>query len=140
MKKRVWIPLGLLLFAAFGFSQNSRTIRVEVAYTGKGTVDANHKIYVALWNSAQMDGGPPIDVKPLDAKNGFVTFTDVQVAPAFVNTAYDPTGHWDAQSPPPSGSSIGLYATKPPTPDPINAAPGKTTTVKITFDDSQKVQ
>jgi hypothetical protein len=139
MKNQFRLTLGLLLFGACAFSQNGRTIQVDVTYTGSGTVDANHKIYVALWDSAEMNAGPPAAVKSIASKKGTVTFTDVQKAPAYVSTAYDPTGHWDAQSPPPSGSSLGMYSAKIPTPDPIDVAPGKTAKVKVTFDDTNKV-
>ena len=63
----------------------------------------------------------------------------MQAAPAYVSTAYDPTGKWDAQSSPPSGSSLEMYGSKPPTPEPINVEPGKTAKVELTFDDSNKV-
>jgi hypothetical protein len=119
-------------------SAEPRTIEVNVLYTGAGQVDGSHKIYVALWNSANMDGAPPADIQSLDSKTGSVTFKNVRV-PAYVSTAYDPSGKWDAQSPPPSGSSLGMYSSKPPTPDPIDVAPGKTTKIKLTFDDSNKM-
>ena len=60
MNNRFRFMLELLLVAACAFSQNSRTIQVDIAYTGSGTLDANHKIYVALWNSALRDGAPPV--------------------------------------------------------------------------------
>jgi hypothetical protein len=41
MDNRFRFTLGLLLVAAWAFSQNSRTIQVDIAYTGSGTVDAN---------------------------------------------------------------------------------------------------
>jgi hypothetical protein len=128
-----------LLATVFAVAEAGRTIQVDIAYTGSGTVDAGHKVYVALWDSANFEGGPPADVKSLDSKTGTVTFTNVQKSPAYVSAAYDPTGKWDAQSPPPSGSSVGMYGSKPPTPDPINVEPGKTTKVKLTFNDSNKV-
>lgn len=127
-----------LVLGVFAFAQNGRTIQVEVTYTGAGTVDASHKIYVALWDSAQTNSGPPVATKALDAKRGTVTFTDVEKVPAYISTAYDPTGSWAADSPPPSGSSLGIYSAHPPTPDPINVALGKTVKVKVTFDDTNK--
>ena len=65
-----------LLAAAFAVAQSGRTVQVDVNYTGSGTVDAGHKIYVALWDSADFSGGPAA-VKPLESKNGSVTFTDI---------------------------------------------------------------
>ena len=138
--KRFYALSGLLLLAtAFAVAQAERTIQVDVVYTGAGKVDASHKIYVALWDSADMEGGPPAEVQSLDSKTGTVTFKNVMTVPAYVSTAYDPTGKWDAQSGPPSGSSLGMYASKPPTPDPIQVEPGKTARIKLTFNDQNKM-
>ena len=143
MSKRLCATLGL--FALFGVcalaqtSANKRTIQVDINYTGSGTVNATHKIYVALWDSLDMSSGPPVAVLSVSSKKGAVTFSDVQRVPAYVSTAFDPTGAWDAQSPPPSGASLGMYSKNPPKPEPIDVAPGKTVKVAITFDDSAKV-
>jgi len=143
MSKRLCATLGLFLLpATFAVAQttaDSRTIQVEINYAGSGTVNATHKIYIALWNSSDMSGGPPAVVKSLESKKGTVTFSNVQTVPAYVSAAYDPTGAWDAQTPPPSGSSLGMYAKNPPNPQPIDVAPGKTVKVSITFDDSARV-
>jgi len=143
MRKRFSTTLGLLVLVTASIaaqtSADKRTIQVDVTYTGSGTVDASHKIYVALWDSSDMTGGPPVDVKSLDSKKGTVTFSDVQKVPAYVSTAYDPTGHWDAQSPPPAGSSLGMFGKNPPNPDAIDVAPGKTVKVGVTFSDAVKV-
>ena len=143
MSKHLRLTLGLVvLFAASIAAQSSadkRTIQVDISYTGSGTVDAGHKIYVALWDSSDMSGGPPAEVKSLDSKKGTVTFSSVQTVPAYVSAAYDPTGHWGAQTPPPSGTSVGMYSKNPPNPDANNIAPGKTVKVAITFNDAVKV-
>jgi hypothetical protein len=89
---------------------------------------------------SDFSGGPPAAVEPLDSKKGTVTFSNVQKVPAYVSAAYDPTGAWDAQSPPPSGSSLGMYTKNPPDPEPIDVALGKTVKVSVTFDDSVRVQ
>ena len=143
MSKRLWTTLGLfVLYAVCALAQTSadkRTIQVDIDYTGSGTVNASHRIYVALWDSSDMSGGPPVAVLSLNSKKGTVTFSDVQRVPAFVSAAHDPTGNWDAQSPPPSGTSLGLYSKNPPNPQAIDLAPGKTVKVTIIFDDSVKV-
>jgi hypothetical protein len=143
VSKRLCATLGVFaLFATCALAQTSadkRTIQVDINYTGSGTVDANHRIYVALWDSSDMSGGPPVAVLAVNSKKGAVTFSDVQRAPAYVSAAFDPTGAWDAQSPPPSGASLGMYSKNPPNPEPIDVAPGKTVKVAITFDDSAKV-
>ena len=142
MRKRLGARLGLfVLFAASGVAQTNagRTIQVEINYTGSGTVNASHVIYVALWDSSDFNSGPPAAVKSLDSKKGTVTFSDVQRAPAYITTAYDPTGSWDAQSPPPPGCSLGMYSKNPPKAEPIDVVPGNPVKVSITFDDSVKV-
>jgi hypothetical protein len=140
MKERLCVTIAALVLATVvAVAQTGRTIQVDIAYTGSGTVNASHKIYVALWDSADFSGGPPVAVESLDSKSGTVTFRDVQKVPSYVSTAYDPTGKWDAQSPPPSGSSLGMYSTNPPTPTAIEVEQGKTAKVKVVFDDSNKV-
>ena len=139
MTRRLCVVLGILLATAIAVAQAGRTIQVDINYTGSGTVDGSHKIYVALWDSSDFNGGAPTDVQSLDSKSGTVTFQNVKTVPAYVSTAYDPSGKWDAQSPPPSGSSLGMYSVKPPTPAPIQVEPGKTAKVKLIFDDSTKV-
>jgi hypothetical protein len=145
MKPLTLICVALLFGAGVLISpaQQSLNLQVQIRYTGSGTVDDNHKIFVALWDSPgfhEGSGGPPISVKSTNSKNGTVTFTDIQKVPAYVSAAYDPTGHWDAQSDPPKGSSLGMYSKAPPKPEPINITPGKTAEVTISFDDAQKVQ
>jgi hypothetical protein len=143
VSKRLCSTLGVFALFAVGAlaqtSANKRTIQVDINYTGSGTVNANHRVYVALWDSSDMSGGPPVAVQSVNSKTGAVTFSDVQRVPAYVSAAFDPTGTWDAQSPPPSGASLGMYSKNPPKPEPIDVAPGKTVRVAITFDDSAKV-
>src|SRR3954465_8758336 len=99
MIQRLYTALGISLLAAvFAVAQSGRTVQVDVNYTGSGTVNASHKIYVALWDSADFSGEPAA-VKHLESKNGSVTFTDIPKSPVFVSAAYDPTGKWEAQSP-----------------------------------------
>ncbi len=119
------------------------TLQVRVNYTGTGTVDEKHKIYVVLWDSmAFVDGeAMPVELEPSSSKNGTVTFSDVKKSPAYVSAAYDPNGQWDGKSgPPPDGSSLGLYSKTPGKPEPIDIAPGKTATIELSFDDSVKMR
>src|SRR6476659_7831054 len=62
---RLYAALGISLLATtFVVAQAGRTVQVDVNYTGSGTVDGSHKIYVALWDSADFSGGPAA-VKPV---------------------------------------------------------------------------
>jgi hypothetical protein len=121
------------------------TLVVEVSYTGSGTVDASHKIIVALWDTAEFvkDGTSvaPIATKRIASKSGAATFQSVQKSPSYISMGYDPSGQWDGESgPPPSGTSLGLYSKQPGTPAPIELKPGKTTKIAGTFDDSFKAK
>lgn len=137
--KRLAVLLAICtLFAA---AQQGPSIQVQIHYTGTGAVDASHKIYVALWESDNFNGGPPVDVKSTDSKNGTVTFTNVKKTPAFVSSAYDPTGKWDgASGPPPKDAILGMYGKTPGKPDPITPSAGKPAKIAITFDDKTKAQ
>ena len=135
----------LLLGALIAPAQKDLTLQVEIHYTGSRTVDKTHKIFVLLWDSPGFldNSVGPVDVRAATSKNGTVTFY-VQKVPAYVSTAFDPTGVWDAQNidagTPPSGSSLGMYTKSPPKPEPINSAPGTVAKVTINFDDSKKVK
>lgn len=140
--------------AAFGLLLNSPQIvmcqdsntgsklEVHINYSGTGTVDQKHKIYVALWDSPDFVKSemPPFATQPSSSKDGVVTFENVKKTPIYVSTAYDPNGEWDAQSPPPDGSSLGLYSKTPGQPAPVNLKPGKTTKIELAFDDSVKMK
>src|SRR5579884_575022 len=118
-------------------------IEVRVHYSGSGTVDEKHKIYVVVWDSpefAKSGGVMPAAIESTSSKDGVVTFSDVKKTPAYVSAAYDPSGQWDAQSPPPEGSSLGLYSKTPGTPAPIELKPGKTVSIELPFDDSVKMK
>lgn len=120
----------------------SRTITVKMNYTGTGTVDEKHKIYVAVWSSPEFMSGSaiPISGGATSSKNGTVTISDVTTSPVYVSAGYDPSGNWDGQSgPPPSGSSLGIYSKTPGKPEPIEVAGGKTAEVTLSFDDSTKM-
>ena len=139
--RRLSILCGALLGGALmAPAQQGQTLQVQLHYTGSGTVDEGHKIFVALWDSADLNSGPPTDVKSATSKNGIVTFSDVKRVPAYVSAAYDPSGNWDgASGPPPTGASLGVYSKTPPKPDPITITPGKVAKITLSFADATKV-
>jgi hypothetical protein len=121
---------------------SGQSVRVQVNYTGSGTVDEGHKIYVALWDTPNFirNEGTPVAVKSTASNSGEVTFSGVAKSPVYVSTAFDPTGKWDAHSAPPAGSSLGMYSKSPGQPEPIALSAGQTAQVQISFDDSVKVK
>lgn len=141
------VVLGLLAVSLSpqAISQETKTggtVQVRVNYTGSGPVDQDHKIYVTLWDSAAFvqEGSKltPIQVKPVASKDGTAVFNNVSVNPAYVSAVYDPTGQWKAQSPPPPGSSLGLYTKSSEKPEPVTVNSGKIASVEMSFDDSFK--
>lgn len=122
--------------------QQRRTLEVQVHYTGSGAVSDGHKIYVALWASANFvdSGEAPISVGRAVSKDDVVVFPDVQRPTVYVSAAYDPSGKWDAQTEPPSDASLGILSKDPPKPDAVDLQPGQTVRVTLNFDDSVKVR
>lgn len=149
MKKYVSFALGMLLLGMLVKASSqakpetkTRTLNVKLNYTGAGTVDEKHKIFVFLFDSPDfMQGGAmPIGMSAGTSKNGTVTFADLTASPVYVATCYDPSGSYDGQSgPPPSGASMGLYSKSPGKPEPVEVEAGKTATVDLPFDDTTKM-
>jgi hypothetical protein len=114
-----------------------------VNYTGSGPVDKSHMVYVVLWDTPPNfeSGVIPIGLKGVSSKSASVQFdNDVPTNPVYVSMIYDPSGKWNAASLPPSGTSLGLYATQPGKPAPIELEAGKITKISATFDDSFKLK
>lgn len=146
MRKCSFLLLGLILVTVQAIPQDkekgSRTLKVNVHYTGAGTVDEKHKIFVVVFDSPEFvkGGVMPIAAQTATAKDEAVTFSDVATSPVYVATSYDPAGNYDGQSgPPPSGSSLGMYSRNPGTPEPIHIEAGKTAEVDVSFDDTVKM-
>jgi predicted secreted protein len=151
MSRRMYLACVVCLFGAASLVQPAnaqetagRTIKVHVTYTGSGTVDDSHKIFVALWDTpdfAQKGSHEiPVGIQSTNSKTGTVTFADVQKIPAYISAGYDPAGKWDGQSgPPPEGASLGMYTKNPPNPEPINVEAGKTAHIELKFDDRVKM-
>lgn len=121
--------------------KETRTLKVKLAYNGSGTVDEKHKIIVFLFDSPDFVQGSvmPSDMRAAKAKDETVTFSGFTASPVFVVCVYDPTGNYEGMSPPPSGSSMGMYSKTPGQPEPVKVEPGKTVEIELAFDDSNKM-
>ena len=120
----------------------TRALKVKMHYTGSGTVDEKHKIFIVLFNSADFMQGnlPPIATNTASSKEETVTFSDLSDSPVYAAVIYDPSGNYDGQSPPPAGSSTALYSKTPGVPEPITIDQGKTAEVVLAFNDSHKMK
>jgi len=143
MNRRYFVLSGVVFASALAAEGESSSLDVAVTYTGTGTVDESHKVYVAVWDTPDFmkgdAGAGPIAMKAVALKSDVAHFDSLSKSPVYVSMLYDPSGKWDAASNPPSGCSVGLYSTEPGTPAPIKLDPGKTTKISATFDDSQKL-
>ena len=120
-------------------------LAVHVEYTGSGTVDEKHKIYVVLWDSPGFTSGeaagPPVELIPLVSKQGTALFENVKQSPAYISTVYDASGAWNTETgPPPDGCSLGLYHKTADKAEPIPLTPGTTAKISLSFDDSMKMK
>jgi hypothetical protein len=146
MDRRNFLLSGTVFLTALAAPAQNKSAKLEVlvSYTGSGPVDESHKVYVVLWDNpnfvTEEAGAPPIDLKGVSSKSASIQFDDVQTNPVYVSMVYDPSGKWDAASPPPSGSSLGFYATEPGKPAPVKLEAGQNTKISATFDDSFKMK
>ena len=157
--------ISVLLFMAVSASAqtNSRpaatdtVLNVKLNYTGAGTVDEKHKIYVLVFDSdpftaenlaeigakpakASADGPKTTYVlarQGAAAKNQTVSFKALPASPVYVAAFFDQSGTYDGRNDPGHASPSGLYG-KPGKPDPVQLTAGKPTEVTVAFDDSTK--
>jgi hypothetical protein len=114
-------------------------VSVTVKYTGAGTVDDNHRIWVWIFDNPNI--GPdaiPIGEQSV-AKNGGTATFSTSSPQVYIAMAYDEGGGFMGQAPPPPGSPIALYGMKAPNEPPQPVTPGPTGDVTATFDDTQRM-
>lgn len=112
------------------------SVKARVSYKGKGTVDAQHRIWVWLFDTPDIGAGSiPIAQTSIDA-NGAVAEFDVGAAQIWIAVAYDESGTMRGDGPPPPGSPIGIFANADGSPRSV--VPGSEA-VTLVFDDSQRM-
>ena len=113
-------------------------VKVTVKYTGKGTVDAGHRLWVWVFDAPQIGPGAiPIAEMSLDKNGDTAAFTNLSAGKVWIAIAFDVAGGFAGAAPPPVGSPVTLYMEKGM---PAAVTPGTDTAVTVTFDDSQKMQ
>src|SRR5262245_61243821 len=86
-------------------------VKVTLKYTGSGTVDATHKLWVWLFDTPNIgEGSIPIAEFSLDTNGGTATFESVGTEQVWVAVAYDVHGNFTGSAPPPPGSPVALYS------------------------------
>jgi len=136
-----------------------KTLHVKLNYTGAGTVDEQHKIFVLVFDAdpyqaqvlAEASSRPAkseasatgqarktayiLGRQGVGSKDGTATFTGLTDSAVYVVAFYDKSGTYDGHNDPGAGSSKGAYG-KLDKPEPIKLEEGKAAKVVVTFDDS----
>ena len=141
------VVISLLSTAAWAEAEQAKPtpavngVTVTVKYTGKGTVDANHKLWVWLFDNPNIGPGAiPIAEMSLDKNGTTAAFAEVAAKQVYVAVAYDENGGFAGQAPPPPGSPIAMYGVKSADAQPAPVTPGPKAAVTITFADTQRMQ
>jgi hypothetical protein len=119
-----------------------KTLKVKLHYSGAGTVDEKHKIFVFVFDSpdfVQRQDAVPIANDSGTAKDAILTFSNVAASPVYLIAVYDPAGAYEGMSRPPAGSSLGIFAKTPGQVDPVSLEAGKIALVELAFDDTVKM-
>jgi len=133
-----------------------QTLRVKVNYTGAGTVDARHRIYVLLFDSNPMTAATLVDASSQSAppapqngvshivarqstpsKNGIITFRNIAVTRVFAMAFYDKAGTYNGHPDSSPGSPMGIYGVMPDKLESVDLHSDKDSQIAVTFDDSK---
>ncbi|OFW37952.1 MAG: hypothetical protein A3J29_04465 [Acidobacteria bacterium RIFCSPLOWO2_12_FULL_67_14b] len=125
------------VMAAGPDSQGSQ-VNVTVKYTGPGTVDASHRVWVWLFDTPDIGpGSMPVAELTIEKNGATATFEGVSGARVWIAVAFDEHGSMSGNAPPPPGTPVGIYATATGAPEAVTV--GDTKPVTVTFDDSLRM-
>lgn len=114
------------------------SVTVTVRYTGQGTVDDGHRLWIWLFDTP--DIGPdsmPIHEAFVSANGGSTTIEGVGPDRVWIAVAFDQRGGSTGNAPPASGSPVGIHAGTDGRPTPV--VTGDKATALVTFDDSVRM-
>lgn len=111
------------------------TVKVTIHYTGKGKVDASHKLWVWVFDSPNIGAGSmPVAEVSLEANDTEAVFDGIVVGKAYIGAAFDEEGSMRGEGPPPTGTPIGILMGSDGVP--IAVVPDGAAPVVLSFDDS----
>jgi hypothetical protein len=112
-------------------------VKVTIHYTGKGQVDASHKLWVWLFDTPNIGpGSMPVDQVSLDKNDVDASFEGVADGKFYIAAAFDETGAMMGDAPPPTGTPIGILGAAGA---PSAVSPGAKDPAVLTFDDSLRM-
>lgn len=124
--------------AAAGGEAQASSVSVTATYTGKGQVDASHRVWIWLFDTPDIGpGSMPIAEMSVGKNGDTATFEGVVADKVWIAVAYDQGGTMSGSAPPASGSPVGVYASS--TGAPQSVTPGDKNPATLTFDDSQRM-
>ena len=114
-------------------------LAVSVEYTGKGTVDNDHHLWI--WAFDNPDSSTWADTTPLAvgtvSENGTTYKFSALPKQVYLAAAYDEKGGYDGTAgAPPSGTPVAVYGATAGGPAGAVTTGGDDATLKFTFDDS----
>jgi hypothetical protein len=113
-------------------------VTVTVKYTGKGNVDASHRIWIWAFDSPTIGAGSiPLAEMSVEKNGGEAAFAALSADTVYFAVAYDVAGGFAGSAPPPSGSPVKIHSDAKGVPAPIK--PGKAVRVAISFNDVEKM-
>lgn len=111
------------------------TVKITIHYTGKGKVDAAHKLWVWVFDTPNIGpGSMPMDQLSLDKNDIDAVFQGIVTDKVYIAAAFDESGSMMGDAPPPSGTPIGILSGDNGAPIPVTS--GATDAVVLTFNDS----
>lgn len=168
MNKRNALAVYLAVLVAFGVyplvwthtqvsaAPANRILKVKLNYTGSGSVDDKHRIYVLLFDAnpytasslidATSETAPPAPAAGVShvlaresagAKDSTITFRTLGAPTVYAVAFFDKSGSYSGRVDPTSGSPMGVYGTFPDKLEPIQLEEGRITQLTLTFDDSK---
>jgi hypothetical protein len=114
------------------------TLKVTIHYTGKGKVDAAHKLWVWVFDTPNIGpGSMPIDQLSIDKNDADASFEGLADGKFYIAAAFDETGSMMGDAPPPTGTPIGILGIASGAPTAVS--PGGKDPAVLTFDDSLRM-
>lgn len=113
-------------------------VNVTINYTGKGTVDGSHRVWVWLFSSPDIGpGAMPIAEASVDTNGGVAVFEGITAEQVWIAAAFDEQGVMRGNAPPPSGAPVGIYVSSDGVPRAVSTT--ATADAALSFDDSQRM-